>query len=386
MNDVQLVPVDEQDDHDGRSILRFQTGCRIHDLLRIAPESTYTFVRGECEHVGVGGFYLHWGINLGWAFQMYGPGGLSVLSLDAVLANGSLVHFDVDQHPEYMRALTRAGSSLAVVTKIDLTVYHRPSPKSWVVPIHNPFWTVADIEDLYEFVCRSKTRQSEFVINIWVQTNGAFGWRPSFQVTYIGDDTAALSDGGFQKCIDYLAANGFKVDIVDQWIARIYGLVLSDYGLGYHAVSIKLFSSERVRLSYWQTQPYVTSNFIANQTAGKQLMRSYLETAHSHKDAHCLLLINVLQFPAHLSALNPYPWDTVTALDFTCFGGDRHFANEMTAELMATSPSYEYWKYYNIPTREEMKSKYWPDYDFLLRVKQELDASNVFDVFQGIHE
>ena len=45
----------------------------------------------------------------------------------------------------------------------------------------------------------------------------------------------------------------------------------------------------------------------------------------------------------------------------------------------------DYWKYYNLPTREEDKCRYWPDYAALMELKMELDPQNKFDVYQGIH-
>jgi FAD/FMN-containing dehydrogenase len=97
--------------------------------LELAPflaERGRAFPGGHCASVGLGGFLLQggqgWnGRDRGWACQ-------SVIGLDAVTADGKLVHADADQNADLLWAARGAGPGFpAVVTRFYLQTYQAPA-------------------------------------------------------------------------------------------------------------------------------------------------------------------------------------------------------------------------------------------------------------------
>jgi len=374
MNDSKLIIEGD------KQYLIFGTGALTENLLTAAPESNFTFVHGDCSKIGVGGFYLHGGVNLGYGTTMYGLGGQNVREIEVVLANATV---QTISDPVLLGYFTRAGSSFGIVTKIKLEVYKRPSPKVWIIPILSNTWSVEDIEKLYRKIWaanRNRTDNDEgnFQVNLWLQSNSLLA--PSLQISYLGNK---FDSDSFTKCVIFIEQRmGLKVDMASQAKSKFLASVLFDYGLGYH-----FFAPPHSLLPHWKAQPYSTSNFIANETQSLDKVRPYLQQAWENKDARCLLLLNIIK-PKKNVANSPYRIpDGGLGVDYTCFGKYQHLATEMTELLMQKYPlPGAYWKYYNIPSREENKCRYWPDYSELMNVKKAFDPENRFDIFQGIHK
>ncbi len=71
---------------------------------------------------------------------------------------------------------------------------------------------------------------------------------------------------------------------------------------------------------------------------------------------------------------NPFPGEGfAVALDHTCVGELQPLATAMTKVLMEQNPmgatDADYWKYYTLPTVEEEKCRYWPEYAVLMKYK-----------------
>ncbi|MFD7811915.1 FAD-binding oxidoreductase [Streptomyces sp. NPDC059785] len=94
-------------------------GTRFNALL--AAEGL-VFPSGHCPSVGVGGFLI--GGGYGWNSRALGPACFSVEAVDAVLADGSLVHATDESHPDLMWAVRGSGPGFfAIVTRFHLRVY-----------------------------------------------------------------------------------------------------------------------------------------------------------------------------------------------------------------------------------------------------------------------
>ncbi|WP_328491930.1 FAD-binding oxidoreductase [Streptomyces sp. NBC_00414] len=94
-------------------------GSRFNALL--AAEGL-VFPSGHCPSVGVGGFLI--GGGYGWNSRALGPACFSVEAVDAVLADGTLVHATDETHPDLMWAVRGSGPGFfAVVTRFHLRVY-----------------------------------------------------------------------------------------------------------------------------------------------------------------------------------------------------------------------------------------------------------------------
>lgn len=368
MNNVEMVS--EADD---KLYLNFGTGALTNELIDVAPESDYTFVHGECYTVGVGGFFLHGGVHLGYGTGLYGLGGQSVREMEIVLANATVMTVT---DPATLGHLTRAGSSFGVATKIKLEIYKRPSPQDWVIPVLDRSWGVDEAMEVYRKVWAVKRDNMDYQVNFWLQSNGAS--QPALQISYLG---LATRDEQLDLCAEFIREKmGIEIGPDAIASAQALSLVMADFGIGYH---IKL--PPHVLIPRWEAEPYVTSNFIVEEEPSYEILKPYLDLAFAHKTARCLMLLNVMFIPD-----TPYPGEGFAlALDHTCFGEFQSLANDMTKVLMEEHPmgatDVDYWKYYNLPTREEDKCRYWPDYAALMELKMELDPQNKFDVYQGIH-
>jgi FAD/FMN-containing dehydrogenase len=82
------------------------------------------FPTGHSTGVGIGGYLLQGGF--GWQGREYGPACLSVTAIDAVTADGELVHADENENSDLLWAARGAGPGFfAVVTRFYLTFYPR---------------------------------------------------------------------------------------------------------------------------------------------------------------------------------------------------------------------------------------------------------------------
>jgi FAD/FMN-containing dehydrogenase len=103
-----------------------QPGVRGSELLAMLREQDLFFPVGHNYGVGIGGYLLQGGF--GWAGREYGPACMSVVAIDAVTADGELVHASETENADLLWAARGAGPGFfAAVTRFHLRVYpHRP--------------------------------------------------------------------------------------------------------------------------------------------------------------------------------------------------------------------------------------------------------------------
>jgi len=66
-------------------------------VQRFIPPDTYSYPHGQCKSVGVGGYLLGGGVNWLGTFNKYGYGAESVLRMQVVTANGTIVDVEPDK-------------------------------------------------------------------------------------------------------------------------------------------------------------------------------------------------------------------------------------------------------------------------------------------------
>lgn len=103
-----------------------QPGVRGSEVMSMLRKQNLFFPVGHNYAVGVGGYLLQGGF--GWAGREYGPACMSVVGIDAVTADGELVHADETENADLLWAARGSGHGFfAVVTRFYLRVYpHRP--------------------------------------------------------------------------------------------------------------------------------------------------------------------------------------------------------------------------------------------------------------------
>jgi FAD/FMN-containing dehydrogenase len=109
-----------------RRIAAVGPGLHGRELDAALLEHDLFFPIGHCGSVGLGGFTL--GGGYGWNSRAVGPACLGVRAIDAVLADGRIVHADDSTDPELMWAARGAGPGFcAVVTRLHLALTRRPA-------------------------------------------------------------------------------------------------------------------------------------------------------------------------------------------------------------------------------------------------------------------
>lgn len=108
-------------DADAR-IAVIEPGIRVLDLIRALEPTGLAFPAGHNPTVGLGGYIL--GGGYGWNGRSFGPACLSILEVDIVLADGTLVHATDESHPDIMWAVRGAGPGLfGIVTRLWVRLY-----------------------------------------------------------------------------------------------------------------------------------------------------------------------------------------------------------------------------------------------------------------------
>ncbi|MCW2759443.1 MAG: linked oxidase protein [Nocardioidaceae bacterium] len=115
---------DVEVDPDARTA-RVQPSAKGPAIYQAVSEHGLFFPTGHAPTVGVGGFII--GGGYGWNSRALGPACLSIGAVDAVLADGTLVHADDESHPDLMWAVRGSGPGFfAVVTRFHLRLHPHP--------------------------------------------------------------------------------------------------------------------------------------------------------------------------------------------------------------------------------------------------------------------
>ena len=104
---------------------RIGPGCEGAELNRRLARRGLFFPTPHAPDVGMGGFLLQGGF--GWGSRAFGMACESVLGVDVVLADGSLVHADAEHHPDIYWAARGSGVGFfGVVVAFHLKLHRRP--------------------------------------------------------------------------------------------------------------------------------------------------------------------------------------------------------------------------------------------------------------------
>jgi FAD binding domain len=92
-NDIDQVPYPGEE-----KLLKVGGGTRFVDIFEILNRDEYSVVHPDGYTVGVGGFYLHGGLNLPSLTKRYGYGNETIRALELVTADGQILRFR-EAHP-----------------------------------------------------------------------------------------------------------------------------------------------------------------------------------------------------------------------------------------------------------------------------------------------
>jgi len=158
------------------------------ELLRMLHREDLFFPVGHSPGVGIGGYLLQGGF--GWAGRDYGPACMSVIGIDAVTAEGELVHADEHENSDLLWAARGAGPGFfAVVTKFYLRVY----PRRKVTLNSTYVYDAAAAGDVCEFV-HAIGRDSPLELDVLIQRHPLLGGEPMVLlsgIAYAEDEATA---------------------------------------------------------------------------------------------------------------------------------------------------------------------------------------------------
>ena len=101
-------------------------GVRGRELNGLLAEHGLFFPSGHCPTVGLGGFLLQGG--WGWLSRVIGPACLSVVGVDVVCADGTLIHADEHENTDWLWAARGAGAGyFGIVTRFHVRCHPRPA-------------------------------------------------------------------------------------------------------------------------------------------------------------------------------------------------------------------------------------------------------------------
>jgi len=103
-----------------------EPGVRGRELNGLLADHGLFFPSGHCPTVGLGGFLLQGG--WGWLSRVIGPACMSVVAVDVVTADGSLIHADEHQNTDWLWAARGSGAGyFGVVVRFHLRCHPRPA-------------------------------------------------------------------------------------------------------------------------------------------------------------------------------------------------------------------------------------------------------------------
>jgi FAD/FMN-containing dehydrogenase len=116
------------------------TSIQLADAL---AEHGLAFPVGHCASVGMGGYLLSGG--LGWNSGAWGPACASVIAVDVVTADGTLIHATDDEHAELLWAARGGGPGFpGVVTRFHLALQPLPAAITTTTQVYD----IADLDQI----------------------------------------------------------------------------------------------------------------------------------------------------------------------------------------------------------------------------------------------
>ena len=116
MREMRAVEIDAQNRR-----ARVEAGALWEDVVAPANEQGLTALHGSSPNVGVVGYSLGGGI--GWLARKHGLSAESVLAVEVVTADGTLLRADRTQNTDLFWALRGGGGGLGVVVAMEIALY-----------------------------------------------------------------------------------------------------------------------------------------------------------------------------------------------------------------------------------------------------------------------
>ncbi|KAJ7146041.1 glucooligosaccharide oxidase [Mycena epipterygia] len=370
-----------------------ETGNRLGDIALALNDYGLAMPHGTCPYVGVGGHASYGGY--GFTSRMWGLTLDNILSINLVLANGTIAKASKDVNPDLFWALRGAGPSFGITTSIEFSVY--AAPASVIIFQYNWHLDVdlaaAALEAFQKFV-EEPNLPAEFGAEI-VLTRGEIAGNVSFGLTGAWHGNPSLLNGTVAPFLAAMPPLNAVTFTPGNWIESVEVLAGStlntssapDYTDTFYAKSLMTPEASPMslaaRTSFMRNLAYEgfasnTSWFFQVELYGGANSKINAVPADATAFVHRSSMFTIQFYASSFNNAPPYPDFGFTFLDNLVNG------------IISNSPrNWDYGSYTNYMEDKlvDYKSRYYgAHYPRLLALKKTLDPTGVFDFPVGIDD
>ncbi|KAJ7160913.1 glucooligosaccharide oxidase [Mycena filopes] len=369
------------------------SGSRLGDIALALNDYGLAMSHGTCPYVGIGGHSSYGGY--GFTSRMWGLTLDNVLSINLVLANGTITTASKDVNSDLFWAMRGAGPSFAITTSIEFSVY--PAPASVIIFQYN--WQL-DVESaatalgtFQKFVLEPDL-PPEFGAEI-VLTRGAVAGNVSWGLTGAWHGDPSLLNGTVAPFLAAMPPLHGVTFTPGNWIESVSVLAGStlntssapDYTDTFYAKSLMTPQASPMnaaaRTSFMRTLAYEgfasnTSWFFQVELYGGANSKINAVDAAATAFAHRTSLFTIQFYASSFNNAPPYPEAGFKFLD------------DLVDGIVSNSPKdWDYGAYTNYMEDRlvDYKKRYWGKHvPRLVALKKRLDPTGVFDFPVGIDD
>ncbi|KAJ7042761.1 glucooligosaccharide oxidase [Mycena alexandri] len=369
------------------------SGNRLGDIALALNDYGLAMPHGTCPYVGIGGHSVYGGF--GFTSRMWGLTLDNVLSINLVLANGTITTASKDVNPDLFWAMRGAGPSFAITTSIKFSVY--PAPASVIIFQYN--WQL-DVEkaatalDTFQTFVVEPNLPPEFGAEI-VLTRGAIAGNVSWGLTGAWHGDPSLLNGTVAPFLAAMPPLHGVTFTPGNWIESVTVLAGStlntssapDYTDTFYAKSLMTPEaspmSHAARTSFMKNLAYEgfasnTSWFFQVELYGGSNSKINAVPADETAFVHRSSMFTIQFYASSFNNAPPYPDFGFTFLD------------DLVDGITSNSPkNWDYGAYTNYmqDNLADYKKRYWGfNVPRLVALKKTLDPTGVFDFPVGIND
>ncbi|PFH53653.1 Glucooligosaccharide oxidase [Amanita thiersii Skay4041] len=170
-----------------------EMGCRIGDVALVLNEKGRGIPHGVCPYVGIGGHSSYGGF--GFTSRMWGLTLDTIISMDVVLANGTITTLSNDLYPDLFWAMRGAAGSFGIITTIYVNTFPVPDSVttfqySWSLDVPSATKAISDFQRFVEtdlpkeFDCEFNISKGDKAGHVTIQLLGGwYGLADEFDLT-----------------------------------------------------------------------------------------------------------------------------------------------------------------------------------------------------------
>lgn len=333
----------------------FQTGNRFKDLG--IPSNRFSFVHGECDEVGVGGYYLHGGIHAGSLTRKYGWANESIVNMTVVTTWGErLTLCEGCPHSDLWRGMRLAGSTLAIATELTVRIHETPEPNSFLL------YTNLGADDL-DIVLELSMLHETFATDVAYSTRGVF-----LQVTVLKGNFLTVL-GEILRIVPFYRLRGLT-PLFRGTLYNFRGRLESANTYSFDRPTWK--EQMRHTIETFQEIEKLTLPTLSDQVfdlSQATFNRDWGAMVDANTACHCVFW----PCPGHE--------DVCLAMEVDCWTKDYDTTVKVSRLLHALEETYETYpgrrKYYNTPTSNANLSHYFEDLEELSALKRRWDPDDL---------